>query len=65
MTQSPPIVATITVTHHDARGVTALVDGKTHHFPDIHALFTAAVRLLEQSEDSPTVADAVQARQPP
>jgi hypothetical protein len=64
MTQSPPIVATITVTHDDARGVTALVDGKAHHFPDIQALFTA-VRLLEQGGDPPTVGEAAQARPPP
>jgi hypothetical protein len=44
-----PIVGTITVTDSGPEGVAALFDGTPRHFPDLPALFTAAVRLLDQA----------------
>jgi hypothetical protein len=42
-----PIAVTIVVEHHDLSGVTATVDGRTLHLPDLQALFRTAVGLLE------------------
>ena len=44
-----PILATVTVTGQGPTGVTAVVNGITQHFSSLEALFTAAVRLLDQA----------------
>jgi hypothetical protein len=46
-----PITATIVVEHHDISGVTATVDGRPLHLPDLQALFRTAVGLLERHPD--------------
>ena len=48
---SLPIRTTIVVEHHDISGVTATVDGRTLHLPNLQALFRTAVGLLEGHPD--------------
>jgi hypothetical protein len=48
MNNCTPIVGTVEVIAHGPTGVTALVDGKQHVFPDLDAVFRAAVDLLEK-----------------
>jgi hypothetical protein len=43
-----PIVGTIQVICEGADGITALVDGKRQTFPNLRAVFVAAVHLLEK-----------------
>lgn len=42
------IIRTVTVTYSGPEGVTAIVDGVPTHFRDMRALFSTAVRSLEQ-----------------
>ena len=50
-----PVVATITVIDSGPGGVAALFDGTPRSFPDLQALFTAAVHL----PDLTSAADAM------
>ncbi len=47
-----PILATVTVTSQGPLGVTADVNGQPQQFPNLEALFGAAVGLLDQSDTS-------------
>ena len=53
MSDYPPIVATIVVPRPkpDSFGLLATVDGRPHLFPNLEAVFRAAVRLLEEQPD--------------
>ena len=53
MSDYPPIVATIVVPHPKpgSSGLLATVDGRPRLFPDLEAVFQAAVRLLEEQPD--------------
>ena len=53
MSDYPPIVATIVVPHPKPRstGLVATVDGRPCRFPNLEAVFRAAVRLLEEQPD--------------
>ena len=53
MSDYPPIVATIVVSHPrpGSTGLVATVDGQPHLFPNLEAVFRAAVRLLEEQPD--------------
>ena len=53
MSHHPPIVATIVVPHPKpgSSGLLATVDGRPRLFPDLEAVFQAAVRLLEEQPD--------------
>jgi hypothetical protein len=43
-----PIVGTVEVIAQGADGITALVDGRHQTFPNLRAVFVAAVHLLEK-----------------
>ena len=53
MSDHPPIVATIVVPRPkpDSPGLLATVDGRPRLFPNLEAVFQAAVRLLEEQPD--------------
>ena len=53
MSDYPPIVATIVVPRPKpgSTGLLATVDGRPRLFPDLEAVFRAAVRLLEEQPD--------------
>jgi hypothetical protein len=53
MSDYPPIVATIVVPHPkpDSFGLLATIDGRPRFFPNLEAVFRAAVRLLEEQGD--------------
>ena len=53
MSDYPPIIATIVVPHPKpgSTGLVATVDGRPHLFPNLEAVFQAAVRLLEEQPD--------------
>lgn len=53
MSDCPPIVATIVVPRPkpDSPGLLATVDGRPRSFPDLEAVFRAAIRLLEEQPD--------------
>jgi len=55
MNELPPVVGTIQVQRVEPSGVTATIDGQRQVFPDLEALFRAAVRLLDEAgkEKSP------------
>ena len=46
-----PIIATIVVEGHDLSGVTATLNGRPLHLPDLQAVFRTAVGLLEEHPD--------------
>ena len=46
-----PIVGTIQVQRVEPSGVTATVDGQLQVFPDLEALFRAALRLLDEAAE--------------
>ena len=48
MNDRTPIVGTIEVIAQGADGITALVDGRRQTFPNLRAVFVAAVHLLEK-----------------
>ena len=48
MNDRTPIVGTIEVVCEGADGITALVDGRRQIFPNLRAVFVAAVQLLEK-----------------
>jgi len=54
MNESPPTVGTIQVQQIEPSGVTATVDGQRQLFPDLEALFRAAVRLLDDAAKEPS-----------
>jgi hypothetical protein len=54
----PPITATIVVEGQNLFGVTARVDGKTQQFPNLQALFRAAVTLADSKVASIATTDA-------
>ena len=47
MEQDRPIIATIVVTHQLPRCVIAKVNGQAHWFPDLAAVFRAALALQD------------------
>jgi hypothetical protein len=53
MSDYPPIIATIVVRRPrpDAFGLLATVDGRPRFFPNLEAVFRAAVQLLEEPGD--------------
>ena len=53
MSDYPPIVATIVVPHPrpGSPELLATVDGRPRLFPNLEAVFRAAVRLLEEQRD--------------
>ena len=53
MSHHPPVVATIVVSHPKpgSTGLPATVDGQPRIFPNLEAVFRAAVRLLEEQPD--------------
>ena len=53
MSDCPPIVATIVVPRPrpGSTGLLATVDGRPRLFPNLEAVFQAAVRLLEEQPD--------------
>ena len=53
MSDYPPIIATIVVPRPrpDSPGLLATVDGRPRLFPNLEAVFQAAVRLLEEQPD--------------
>ncbi len=46
-----PIIGTIQVQRVEPSGVTATIDGQPQVFPDLEALFRAAVRLLDEAAE--------------
>jgi len=46
-----PIVGTIQVQRVEPSGVAATVDGQPQVFPDLEALFRAALRLLDEAAE--------------
>jgi len=53
MSDYPPVIATIVVPHPrpDSPGLLATVDGRPRFFPNLEAVFRAAVQLLEEQPD--------------
>jgi hypothetical protein len=53
MSDYPPIVATIVVPHSNPSsfGLLATVDGRPRFFPNLEAVFRAAIEILEERGD--------------
>ena len=51
MKEPTPIVGTIEVRQIGPIGVAATVNGDQQHFPDLGAVFAAAIHLLEEQPD--------------
>ena len=51
MSESTPLVGTIQVHEIQEGGVSATVDGQPQAFPDLEALFRAALHLLDEAAE--------------
>ena len=58
MEDNRPITGTIVVTHYLARGILVRVNGQVRWFPDLAAVFRAALTLLDREHRADRVVSA-------